>query len=89
MSYDLPLNKPCYLVNMDLWKHFHNVYKSVNDVRPSGDWTEEEVVQWLDTYRDEPVTDTCVSDEQAWIDYQESVADYYSSFDYGGYDDGA
>lgn len=47
---DYPSDKLCYEVNAELWEVFHNVYKSVNNVRPCSDWTEAEVVQWLDTY---------------------------------------
>jgi hypothetical protein len=50
---DIPSEQMCYDVNPSLWEVFHNVYKSVNGVRPCTDWTESEVVQWLDTYGDE------------------------------------
>ncbi len=89
MSYDMPENKMCHEINPDLWEMFHNVWKSVHNVRPTGDWTEEEVVQWLDTYRDQEPLDEPYNDEQAWTDYQESVADYYSSLEYNYYDDAA
>jgi len=86
MSFAMPENKLCWEVNPELWETFHNVFKSVNNVRPCGDWTEEEVVQWLDTYQDENNKHFVVIDEQAYIDYRESVADYYSSLEF---DDGA
>jgi hypothetical protein len=45
---DIPSPNLCYIVNPDLWEIFHNVFKSDEGIRPSGDWTEEEVTQYLD-----------------------------------------
>jgi hypothetical protein len=45
---DIPSDLPCYIVNEDLWEIFSNVYKSENNIRPDGTWTEAEVVQYLD-----------------------------------------
>lgn len=50
MSFDLPTNEPCHIVNQTLWGTFSDCHKDLNGFRPRGTWTEAEVVQWLDWY---------------------------------------
>lgn len=49
MYNDIPSEDPCNLVNPPLWKHFNSCYSEIWKIRPASDWSEAEVVQWLDT----------------------------------------
>lgn len=49
MSFDLPLDEACFLVNEALWEMFVEAYKDKYHCPPSPSmWTEESVVQWFD-----------------------------------------
>ena len=49
MSYSLPENEVCAIVNKPLWDVFVDAYKEKYNYSPSGRmWTEESVVQWFD-----------------------------------------
>jgi len=49
MSYILPENEVCAIVNEALWEVFVEAYKDKYHVSPSARmWTEEAVVQWFD-----------------------------------------
>jgi hypothetical protein len=49
MSYILPENEVCAIVNEALWEVFVEAYKDKYNFGPSARmWTEESVVQWFD-----------------------------------------
>lgn len=53
MSDDIPSSDPCNLVNPKLWKRFmfcyQNIWGPAEKTLEASPWSEEEVVQWLDT----------------------------------------
>lgn len=51
MSFDLPENEICAVVNEALWEIFVEAYLGKYRSRPSPSmWTEESVVQWFDRF---------------------------------------
>jgi hypothetical protein len=56
MSFNLPTNEPCAIVNFPLWEIFTEAYKAQTG-KPASPllWTEAEVVQWLDLECQSPV----------------------------------
>ena len=49
MTYELPENEVCAIVNEALWDIFVDAYREKYRCRPSATmWTEESVVQWFD-----------------------------------------
>ena len=45
---DVPRDEPCNLVNPKLFLHFQKQYLRTQNAFPSFQWTEANVVQWLD-----------------------------------------
>lgn len=45
---DVPSDEACWLVNQELWHKFENTFNQDNGFMPRPEWTEAEVVQYLD-----------------------------------------
>jgi hypothetical protein len=45
---NIPSDESCYEVNSSLWEYFYQVYQTRNGVRPMTDWSEVDVVMWID-----------------------------------------
>lgn len=68
----IPSDTACYAANPDLWELFSNVYKSDTDRRPTGFWSEAEVIQYLDLRTE--------SDLVTHYDDLAKQAEYYNQF---------
>lgn len=56
MSFNLPTDQPCAIVNFPLWEVFMEAFRAQTG-KPANPllWTEAEVVQWLDLECQTPV----------------------------------
>ena len=59
-SPDIPRNQSCKQVNPKLFKYFQLKMLKINGKLATPNWTEAEVVQWLDTELDKYLHDTLV-----------------------------
>lgn len=49
---DIPSDSICWEVNNKLWETFEQIFNKQNGFKPRPEWTEAEVVQYLDTVED-------------------------------------
>lgn len=58
---DMPSSQICKQVNLSLFLYFQKCYLKQQKAMPGNDWTEADVVQWLDTeYNDKYFYDKMV-----------------------------
>ena len=57
---DIPSDEPCWLVNSQLWSEFCYAFELETGKATEEQWSEAEVIQWLDIFDHEIETDKII-----------------------------